>query len=125
MLDWVICGGESGKKARPMHPAWALALRDQCQAAGVPFLFKQWGEWAPRSGQLTGGGTDFSKLDPKCEKWPSVIRMCDCGGDRRTDQGILPGCQCEDGSDIFVQRVGKAISGRLLDGVEHNQFPKP
>lgn len=46
-IDWVICGGESGPKARPMHPDWARSLRDQCAEAGVPFLFKQWGEWAP------------------------------------------------------------------------------
>src|SRR6202007_2869845 len=45
-LDWVICGGESGPDARPMHPDWARSLRDQCAAAGVPFFFKQWGEWA-------------------------------------------------------------------------------
>lgn len=43
-IDWVICGGESGPNARPMHPDWARSLRDQCAAAGVPFLFKQWGE---------------------------------------------------------------------------------
>jgi protein gp37 len=42
-LDWVICGGESGPGARPMHPDWARGLRDQCVAAGVPFFFKQWG----------------------------------------------------------------------------------
>jgi protein gp37 len=46
-IDWVICGGESGPGARPMHPDWARRLRDQCAEAGVPFLFKQWGEWAP------------------------------------------------------------------------------
>lgn len=46
-LDWVIMGGESGPGARPMHPDWARSTRDQCQAAGVPFFFKQWGEWAP------------------------------------------------------------------------------
>ena len=46
-LDWVICGGESGHGASPMHPDWARSLRDQCQAAGVPFFFKQWGEWWP------------------------------------------------------------------------------
>lgn len=46
-IDWVIVGGESGPGARPMHPEWARSLRDQCQAAGVPFLFKQWGEHAP------------------------------------------------------------------------------
>jgi protein gp37 len=45
-LAWVICGGESGPGARPMHPDWARSLRDQCAAAGVPFFFKQWGEWA-------------------------------------------------------------------------------
>jgi len=46
-LDWVICGGESGPGARPMHPDWARGLRDQCKDAGVPFFFKQWGEWVP------------------------------------------------------------------------------
>jgi protein gp37 len=45
--EWVICGGESGPHARPTQGAWATSLRDQCKAAGVPFLFKQWGEWAP------------------------------------------------------------------------------
>lgn len=44
-LDWVICGGETGPGARPMHPDWARSLRNQCQAAGVPFFFKKWGEW--------------------------------------------------------------------------------
>jgi protein gp37 len=47
-IDWVVVGGESGRGARPMDPEWAHRLRDQCQAANVPFLFKQWGEWAPR-----------------------------------------------------------------------------
>ena len=54
-LDWVIVGGESGPGARPMHPDWARSLRDQCEAAGVPFLFKQWGEWGePDSIERTG-----------------------------------------------------------------------
>ncbi len=42
-LHWVICGGESGHGARPMHPDWALDLMYQCFAASVPFFFKQWG----------------------------------------------------------------------------------
>ena len=46
-LDWVICGGESGPEARPMNRDWARQVRDQCEAAGVPFFFKQWGEWSP------------------------------------------------------------------------------
>ena len=49
-LHWVIVGGESGPGARPMHPDWARSLRDQCATAGVPFFFKQWGEWALTSG---------------------------------------------------------------------------
>ncbi|MFA5900543.1 MAG: phage Gp37/Gp68 family protein [Hyphomicrobium sp.] len=47
MVDWIIVGGESGPNARPMHPNWVRSLRDQCQSAVVPFLFKQWGEWLP------------------------------------------------------------------------------
>lgn len=42
-IDWVIVGGESGPRARPMDPSWAVGIRDQCRRAGVPFFFKQWG----------------------------------------------------------------------------------
>lgn len=42
-MDWVIVGGESGPGARPMRREWVLDVRDQCQKAGVPFFFKQWG----------------------------------------------------------------------------------
>ncbi len=44
-LDWVIVGGESGPGARPMHPDWVRSIRDQCIEAGVPYFFKQWGEY--------------------------------------------------------------------------------
>lgn len=43
-VGWLILGGESGRRARPMNPDWARSVRDQCAAAGVPFFFKQWGE---------------------------------------------------------------------------------
>jgi len=46
-IDWVIAGGESGPKSRPMHPDWAIGLLDQCTKEAVPFHFKQWGHWAP------------------------------------------------------------------------------
>jgi protein gp37 len=46
-IDWVIAGGESGARARPMDPAWVRALRDQCVRARVPFHFKRWGDWSP------------------------------------------------------------------------------
>ncbi len=74
-LDWVICGGESGPGARPMHPDWARSLRDQCAAAGVPFFFKQWGEnWPNEQGNYSlspeqeAGATDeddYSRIGKK------------------------------------------------------------
>jgi protein gp37 len=55
-IDWVIVGGESGRDARPMRPEWAIAIRDNCAAAGVRFFFKQWGGRTPKAGgrQLSG-----------------------------------------------------------------------
>jgi len=119
-IDWVVVGGESGAKARPMHPNWARSLRDQCDATGVPFLFKQWGEWAPRAGLLTGGGTDFSEIDPSCTRWKNVIRLGEHGYDTR----ISENCTDEMGEEIFMQMVGKKLAGRLLDGVQHDGYPK-
>jgi protein gp37 len=51
-IDWVIAGGESGPGARPMSVEWARSLRAQCEAAAVPFFFKQWGEWAPQTSSV-------------------------------------------------------------------------
>jgi len=57
-IDWVIVGGESGPKARPMDPAWVTDLRDQCRRAGVPFFFKQWGgRNKKKAGRLLQGRT--------------------------------------------------------------------
>lgn len=42
-IDWVIVGGESGPKSRPIYEEWVLEIKNQCQIAGVPFFFKQWG----------------------------------------------------------------------------------
>jgi protein gp37 len=99
-IDWVIAGGESGPRARPAHPDWFRSVRDQCQAAGVPFFFKQWGEWLPADG-------------PPSELIPPVIRMRAC----------LAG-NGESGQVGLWYRLGKARSGRLLDGREWNEFPK-
>jgi protein gp37 len=62
-LDWVICGGESGSKAVPMHPAWARQVRDQCKEAGVPFFFKQFGQWIPFTFIDTNNGNPVTKFD--------------------------------------------------------------
>jgi protein gp37 len=53
-VNWVITGGESGHRSRPMNPEWARALRDQCKEHGVPFHFKQWGNWRPLNGPVNG-----------------------------------------------------------------------
>jgi len=52
-IDWVIAGGESGHRARPMNPDWARSLRDQCIAHKVPYHFKQWGNWQPVIGPVS------------------------------------------------------------------------
>jgi protein gp37 len=67
-IDWVIVGGESGHDARPMHPDWVRSLRDQCAAAGVPFLFKQWGEWLLQDDDIDDGTViagDFQRVGKK------------------------------------------------------------
>ena len=109
MLDWVICGGESGPHARPMHPVWVRSLRDQCEAAGVKFLFKQWGEWVPRGPEVFGY--------PIVNDVPR-FRMTDLG---ENGQDLAT----EGGNHVWMNRAGKTVAGRLLDGVEHNAFPEP
>ena len=53
-IDWIIAGGESGPRSRPMNPRWARSLRDQSKAIGAAFHFKQWGHWAPQTDGLVG-----------------------------------------------------------------------
>lgn len=107
-IDWVIVGGESGPGARPMHPDWARSLRDQCAATGVPFLFKQWGEWC----EAEAIPDDDERKFP--EHW------------MRPDGSKVPPGEGVDffGGDEVVYRAGKKTAGRLLDGREHNEFPE-
>lgn len=101
-IAWVIAGGESGPGARPMHPEWVRALRDQCHASHVPFFFKQWGVWFPY-GQFDADGCLNT-----------------------TTRGEHPGVWHEWRQyDGFSVRLGKKRAGRLLDGVEHSAFPEP
>jgi protein gp37 len=98
-IHWVICGGESGPGARPMHPDWPRGLRDQCQAAGVPFFFKQWGEWLP-----TGQKQHYS-----------LATLIDPPDDRTPGQPM---------GDAYIYRVGKKSAGRLLDGRVWDEMPE-
>lgn len=97
-IDWVIVGGESGTEARPMHPDWVRSLRDQCQAAGVSFLFKQWGSYGPFI--VTPGGF----LDYTPQEGASLER------------GEYVG-------RVEMLNLGKKRTGRTLDGRTWDQFP--
>jgi protein gp37 len=96
-IGWLIAGGESGPGARPMLPAWARQLRDQCQADSVPFLFKQWGEWAPTGAVGIGGH------DPR--------------------RGFVGPPVDDHGCREEIARIGKHKAGRLLDGRTWDEFP--
>jgi protein gp37 len=142
-LDWVIVGGESGHKARAMHPNWARGIRDACEVGGVPFFFKQWGEWGPA---------------------PFIVRVCDPDvGWTGTDEELVAAkadseargathvhtgnCYEQDGEwryEVFrmghkpwslervglpdgmepIRRWGKGHAGRELDGRTWDQFPQ-
>lgn len=116
-LDWVIVGGESGPGARPMHPDWARSLRDQCVAAGVPFFFKQWGEWLPW--QFDGGYSELKSQSGKLMDRHALPDLKDASVRNWTDTCL------HDGDDVCVhQRVGKKAAGHLLDGEEWHQFPE-
>lgn len=104
-LHWIICGGETGPGARPMHPDWVRSLRDQCQAAGTPFFFKGWGEW---HGALEKTITEAKNCNTA---WP--------------DGSIGDGTSSErggQGTNLYC--VGKRRAGRLLDGREWNEMPE-
>jgi len=118
-LDWVIVGGESGKDARPMNPNWVRALLDQCQVAGVAFLFKQWGEWAP----MDAAGIAADR--PITDRWGNVPdwmnRYVIAEGDAWARR--VRGHSFTRHSTDLVYRVGKKTAGRMLDGAEHNGLP--
>jgi protein gp37 len=68
-IDWVIVGGESGFKARPIHMNWVVEIRDNCKNAGVPFFFKQWGGVnKKRNGRLLDGRTWDEYPEPKKQR---------------------------------------------------------
>ena len=74
-LQWVIAGGESGPRARPVEPGWLTSLRDGCVAAGVPFFFKQWGGRIHRSGGRELEGRTWDEFPAAWEGTPSKLRF--------------------------------------------------
>ncbi|MCM2441157.1 phage Gp37/Gp68 family protein [Agrobacterium vitis] len=115
-LDWVVAGGEGGRNARPMHPDWARSLRDQCAAAGVPFLFKQWGQWGPIE-ETVGSHEQFA-----ISHSGKLVKSADLA---YPDGKARSSLSEEDRPGLHsMYSVGKKAAGRLLDGVEHNGFPE-
>ena len=102
-IDWVICGGESGPGARPMHPNWVRSLRDQCREAGVPFFFKQWGAWVSH---CQVGDSRFTSELLMSKKYRHITIR----------EGRVPM------DHLFC--VGKRKAGHLLDGEEIREVPE-
>lgn len=96
--NWVIAGGESGPNARPVHPDWLRHLRDQCSLAGIPFFFKQWGEWR--------GFRGTPDVPPRIPGGKAVHHWPADGAER-----------------ISSVRLGKTKSGRTLDARTWDEFP--
>lgn len=111
-LDWVIVGGESGHRARPMHPDWARVLRDECVDAKIPFLFKQWGEWThvdrrdAREGDVWVIGEGLQSVP-----W-------------RSDTEGAEAHRWGPHRDEVMRRIGKRAAGRELDGRTWDEFPE-
>ena len=118
LLHWVIAGGESGGRAHPMHPGWVRSLRDQCAAAGVPFLFKQWGEWAALEDHPDHVGREDMRDVGYFATCTEVIGHTVIGAGEFVQAAICGGGQ------QHMLRVTKKKAGRLLDGREHNEFPE-
>jgi protein gp37 len=110
-IHWVICGGESGPGARPMHPEWVRSVRDQCNAAGVPFFFKQWGAW-----REPVVGDRYNTINGRANKPPAFLVSPD---------GTVHCSREASGSEAAPMLcVGKKATGRILDGRTWNEFPK-
>jgi hypothetical protein len=129
-LDWVIAGGESGPKSRPAHPDWVRSLRDQCQMSGVPYFFKQWGEYLPVpvvNDPGFAGGRAFDhprggRVAASIRETAGPFRIGNSRGMRAGDRNGY-GVMLDD--DTIAIRLGKWRAGRLLDGRTWDEFPVP
>jgi len=134
-VDWVIVGGESGPGARPMHPDWVRSLRDQCGAAGVPFLFKQWGEWKPIGQMEESEHQALYRSNVKAKPHENQDCLDDCYGRSCTVPDTIvhfdgsmhgvtePMAFLHGTGAMHTFKVGKKAAGRLLDGRTWDCFP--
>ena len=143
-VSWVVCGGESGSGARPMHPDWARSLRDQCQDTRVPFLMKQWGEWGPAPWVVRvcdpdagwqGTATELAaaKADAEARGATHVHTGNSYEQDGQTVWHLyepshkpwsLERTSLGPGSHEPIRRWGKKAAGRELDGRIWDEYPR-
>lgn len=114
---WVVVGGESGPSARAMHPQWARNIRDQCQAVGVPFFFKQWGAWCP----VFPSPYNAVPVSKKAYTNSAAVHF-DTGIASHAENKRMAAQLYEFGYELMAQRDKKA-AGWLLDGVGWREFP--
>lgn len=122
-VDWVIAGGESGHHARPMHDGWVIELRDRAVAAGIPFFFKQWGQWKPYSEMTEEEGDALYYPQTEEERGREMQRRCRVGWTFIWPDGRLG--LSGTGSPTQAFKVGKGQAGRQLRGRTWDEFPKP
>jgi protein gp37 len=109
-IHWVIVGGESGPRARPMASIWASSLKNQCVSMLIPFFFKQWGEWSPVCSD------DFAA--PEKYVWVNEFT----GENSPTGAKYVASRRVDHPHELMI-RIGKKAAGRLLEGKEWNGYP--
>jgi len=131
-LSWVIVGGESGPRARPMHPEWAQNLRDQCQEAGVAFFFKQWGSYGTifrnmaTEQPIMRQFDDFQHWVNKAGPWMQGATCVDTGGNVLEIGGDFMAARDANRFPVaLLHRMNKHEAGRLLDGRTYDELPSP
>lgn len=116
-IDWVIAGGETGPKARPCHPDWIRSLRDQCKKANVPFFFKGWGEYKNGSDYVNYKSQNHIVLtNGEYARWDN--------NDWKSISAKYTAKQFNDLKPTVVSKVGKKLSGDVINGQQYHELPK-
>jgi len=113
-ISWCIVGGESGHRARPMHPQWVRDIKDQCLGRNVPFFFKQWGEWLPSFQE--------NNLKPE-EVRDNRLKWLRLDYDGNSSESLDDPMRVSD-DELFFYRVTKKKAGRVLDGRTWDELPE-
>ena len=115
-LNWIIAGGLSGSRKHPLHPDWVRSIRDQCAAADVAFFFKQWGEWGP--------GAEFSAEASYRKVYRGELQTLQLLGRPEIKLAVPTRDDDSLGPALTLERFGKKLAGRLLDGLTHDGMPE-